>query len=173
MLAVATSVACGLVRSYSVEPKTAALSGWTDTIRPYNYVSEVITTNFDELDSVSGSYCELFGGSLGAGGPYHVSVRTYPGGAEIASGSNTNPGDHKWIRFKLSVLYPESVIKGKQLEFRFTRSNGDSLMYYYAENAYDYGHIIIGGGQLQQPPGTAPDLCMRVYARLRPTTPGW
>jgi len=64
-------------------------------------------------------------------------------------------------------------VKGKQLEFRFTRTGNDSIRYYYAENAYDYGHIVIGGGQLQQPPGSAPDLCMRVYGRMNPVASTW
>jgi len=76
MLAAAASVACGLVRSYSVEPKTAALSGWTDTIRPYNYVSEVVTVNFDEPITAS-----LFCGAKGNGGTYDVNTYSYPGGA--------------------------------------------------------------------------------------------
>jgi hypothetical protein len=97
MLAAAVSVACGLVRSYSVEPQTAALSGWTDTIRPYNYVSQVLTINFDELDSTSGAYCELFAGSKAGGGAYHVSVLTYPGGTEVATGNAGGDVEHDWV----------------------------------------------------------------------------
>ena len=127
LLLLIAGVASPLVVGFHVEPVKAAWSGWTSHQAPNNRVSEVITCNFDELDSTTGSYCELFGGSLGARGPYHVSVRTYPGGAEIASGSNIHPGDHEWVRFNLSVLHPESIVKGKKLEFRFTRSGGDFL----------------------------------------------
>jgi len=128
-------VAYPLVVGYHVEPVEAAQSGWTHR---GDSVAQVITINFDELDSTAGAYCELFGGSLGAGGPYHVSVLTYPGGAEIANGSNINPGDHKWVKFNLSVLHPESIVKGRKLEFRFTRSGQDSIHYYY-DSACGYG----------------------------------
>jgi hypothetical protein len=161
-----------LVRAYSVEPHSAQQSGWTHG--EDGYVSQILTINFDELDSVSGSYCELFAGSRGGGGRYELSVLTYPGGSPIADVAYANGDvDHEWVRFHLQVTRPESIIKGKQLEFKFTRSGGDSVQYYYAENAYDYGHIIIGGTQLQPPPGTAPDLCMRVSGRLRAITSDW
>ena len=42
-----------LVRAFHTEPLSAALSGWTGMMPPYNYVSQVITINFDELDSTS------------------------------------------------------------------------------------------------------------------------
>jgi len=85
-IAASCVAAWALVTAYHVEPRTAAMSGWTRLHAPGDTVSEVITVNFDELDSTSGAYCELFGGSRGAGGAYHVSVLTYPGGAPVASG---------------------------------------------------------------------------------------
>jgi hypothetical protein len=124
MLAVASSVACGLVRSYSVEPKSAALSGWTDTIRPYNYVSEVITTNFDSLTDPA--YIECF---VGDGNPtgYKVEVLTYPGQVTVASGDTDAVRGHTWVHFgHLNVTHPELIVKGRQLEFKFTRSGADS-----------------------------------------------
>ncbi|MFO7639156.1 MAG: hypothetical protein R6X14_07700, partial [bacterium] len=41
-----------LMQAYSVEPVKASWSGWTDTIRPYNYISQTITCNFDSLKRV-------------------------------------------------------------------------------------------------------------------------
>jgi len=125
LLLLIAGVAFPLVVGFHVEPVSAAQSGWTQRLYPNNYVSQVLTTNFDELDSVSGSYCELFAGSRGGGGPYHVSVLTYPGGSPIASGNAGGDVDHKWVKFNLGVDYPESIVKGKQLEFRFTRGGGD------------------------------------------------
>jgi len=146
MLAAAASVACGLVRSYSVEPRTAAESGWTDTIPGRDYVSEVLTVNFDLLDSTSGAYCELFAGTKGAGGQYHVAVLTYPGGFPIGSGDADGEVDHQWTKFKIGVQFPESIVKGKRLEFRFTRSGSDSIQYYTnVGTAYTYGFLRTGG----------------------------
>ena len=125
MLAAAAAAACGLVHSYSVEPKTAAQSGWTRTIQGYDYVSEIITINFDELDSVSGSYCELFAGARGGGGQYNLSVLTYPGGFPIGSGVGNGDVDHKWVRFKIGIDVPDSIVKGKKLTFKFTRAGSD------------------------------------------------
>jgi len=109
MLAAAASVACGLVRSYSVEPKTAALSGWTDTIHPYNYVSEVITVCFDSLTDPA--YIECF---VGDGDPtgYHVEVKTYPGPIQVtvASGNGAALQQQAWARFSnLNVTQAAAV----------------------------------------------------------------
>jgi hypothetical protein len=79
-LALATmlvSVSAGLVRAYSVEPRSASESGWTPWLEPNNYVSEVITVNFD-LPITAALFC----GSSGAGGDYQVSILTYPGDIE-------------------------------------------------------------------------------------------
>ena len=172
LVAAALSPALGLVSAYHVEPVKAAWSGWTPL---YGNVSEVITCNFDELDSMTGAYVELFAGEYGNGGDYNLSIWTYPGGTQIAyklHGKYVRP--QHWVRFdSINVTYPESIVKGKQLEFRFTRTGNDSIRYYYAENAYDYGHIVIGGGQLQQPPGSAPDLCMRVFGRMNSIDSTW
>ena len=101
------------------------MSGWTPWLEPNNYVSQVLTINFDELDSTTGAYCELFAGTKGGGGAYHVSVKTYPGGAEIATGNAGGDVDHEWVKFKLQMYAPESIVRGKKLEFRFTRGGGD------------------------------------------------
>jgi hypothetical protein len=62
-----------LVRSYSVEPRSAQLSGWTHGEDAY--VSEIVTVSFDEPITVS-----LFCGAPGAGGGYEVNILTYPEG---------------------------------------------------------------------------------------------
>jgi len=60
--------AWALVTAYHVEPKTAAMSGWTRVPpHPSYYVSEVITCNWDELDSAAGGYVELFVGPCAPG----------------------------------------------------------------------------------------------------------
>ena len=160
------SSAYGLVSVFHQEPLTAELSGWTRSFEPNNVVAQVITINFDELDSVSGSYCELFAGTEGGGGAYHVSVKTYPGGAEIATGSRDGHVDHKWVRFNLSVLHPESIVKGKKLAFCFTRALPDTLQYYYTNaSGYNYGGLIASyPGALTPTHG----LAMRCYGRMRP-----
>jgi hypothetical protein len=116
----AVSMASGNLRAYAIDPVRADWSGKAD---PEDGVSQVLTCNFDELDSATGAYCELFAGSKGAGGAYHVSVLTYPGGSPIASGNAGGDVDHDWVRFNLAVDYPDSIVKGKQLEF--TRGGSD------------------------------------------------
>ncbi len=118
--------AMALVRAIHIEPVSAAQSGWTRTVQGQDYVSQILTINFDELDSAAGAYCELFAGTKGGGGDYYVSVLTYPGGAEIASGNHNGNVDHEWVKFNLGVRYPDSIVKGKKLEFRFTRTGSDS-----------------------------------------------
>jgi len=115
-------MAHGLVTGFKVEPVKAAWSGKAD---PEDGVAQVITINFDELGNAAGAYCELFAGTEGGGGAYHVSVKTVPGGTEVASASRDGHVDHEWVRFNLSVLHPESIVKGKKLEFRFTRGGSD------------------------------------------------
>jgi hypothetical protein len=53
----------------------------------------------------------------------------------------------------------QSFTKGKQYEFRFTRSGSDSINYYFSDdNPYGYGAIKGGGVQPD-----IRDLCLRVY----------
>ncbi len=127
LTAAVVSSAYGLVSVFHQEPLTAAQSGWTSRWEPNNIVAQVITINVDELDSAAGAYCELFAGTEGGGGTYHVSVRTYPGDFEIATGEADGNVDHKWVKFKLGVSYPESIVKGKKLAFCFTRVGSDPL----------------------------------------------
>jgi hypothetical protein len=128
LLLLIAGAAYSLVVGFHVEPVSASQSGWTHRQYPNTYVSQVITINFDELDSASGSYCELFAGAKGGGGDYHLSVLTYPGGSPIAPDAHADGNvDHEWVRFKIGVSYPESIIRGKKLKFRFTRSWFDSM----------------------------------------------
>ena len=47
------------------------------------------------------------------------------------------------MKFNLGVDFPDSIVKGKKLEFRFTRGGGDSIQYYYDEACgYNYGQMI-------------------------------
>jgi hypothetical protein len=176
LLLLMAGAAFPLVVGYHLDPVKASWSGWThrdDT------VSQILTINFDELDSASGAYCELFAGSKSGGGAYHVSVLMYPGGTEIATGNAGGDVDHDWVKLNLGVLHPESIVKGKQLEFRFSRSGGgggDSIQYYFIDaslnttspTAYPYGFLRVGG---QNDP--TKDLCMRLYARANPVTREW
>jgi hypothetical protein len=118
-----------LVRAFHTEPVSAAQSGWTKHTYGHDYVSQVLTCNFDELDAASGAYVELFAGEYGNGGNYNLSIRTCPGGNQIAyklHGKYVRP--QYWVRFdSINVTYPESIIKGKRLEFHFTRSGSDSV----------------------------------------------
>jgi len=118
------SVAFPLVTGIHIEPVKSAWSGWAPSEFPYNFVSQGITINFDELDSASGAYCELFAGAKGNGGQYNLTVLTWPGGYPIGSGVGNGNVDHKWVRFRLNVLRPDSIVKGKKLTFKFTRSGG-------------------------------------------------
>jgi len=84
----------GLVTGLKVEPVKAAWSGKADPNPLTGGVWQSVTINFDELDSASGVYCELFAGAQGSGGAYHLSVLTNPGGTEIASADAPGDVDH-------------------------------------------------------------------------------
>jgi hypothetical protein len=116
-IAVGCAVSWALVTAYHVDPRTAAMSGWTPWLEPNNYVSEVITVAFSLPITAS-----LFCGSPGAGGGYNVSILTYPGDVQLAHGAADNPGDHAWATCTLYVDRPDSFIKGRQVEVRWTRS---------------------------------------------------
>ncbi len=61
------SIALGLTQAISVEPRTAAWSGWTRTVEPNDRVSQIITCNFDSLGHPG--YVELFAGDACAEKP--------------------------------------------------------------------------------------------------------
>jgi hypothetical protein len=161
LMAAVLSSAYGLVTAYHVEPVKAAWSGWTHRppVSGY-YVSEVITDNFDEL-----VYCEFFNGK-GSNAGIDVQVLTCPGGHLIATGDTNDPGDHKWLRCYLNTSAPDSIVKGKKLEFRFTRSGSDSIQYYYDSNCgYHYGQMI---APYPNPIAPGTGLAMSCYGCMSP-----
>jgi len=161
LLLVAATASHGLVRAYSVEPVSAQLSGWTDTL------SQTLTINFDEPITAS-----LFCGARGTGGDYHVRLYTSPGGVEIARGDTMSPRDHSWATCTLLVSHPDSFIKGRQVEVRWTRSGGDSIEYYYdnSDPYSGYGEMIVG----QSIPFPNPnDLACRVFGRSNRIDSAW
>ena len=86
----------------------------------------------------------------------------------VAQGDTSITGDHKWIRCYFEVDHPESIIKGRTYEVRWTLDGGeDSLVYYYdSTDAYEWGSIILPG---QQAPTDDPrDLASRIYGVLDP-----
>jgi len=126
LMAVVLSSAYGLVSAYHVEPRTSGQSGWTRTVQPNHVVSQVVTMNFDELDSTQGGcYVELFSGGKCTEHGYGLSVTTYPGGTTVAYEYVTEAVEHGWVRFKLNIAYPESIVRGKKSEFTFRRSGPD------------------------------------------------
>ena len=163
LVAVMLSSVYSYVTGYHVEPVKAAWSGWTAF---QGGVSQVITCNFDEFDSASAGYVELFAGEYGQGGAYNLAVTDYVSGQPVASQTGVLPGrDHAWLRFGGITMEPgRAFTKGKKYEFRFTRSGTDSIHYYYdTACGYDYGQMIA-----PYPPSIAPSygLAMRVYGRM-------
>jgi len=154
---VATGLA--LTSVFHVDPRTAAWSGWTE-LGLYNYVSEVLTLNVDSLGPPG--YCELFSGADGAQ-RYYLSVRTFPGNFEVAHGDTVEARGHVWVRCTLEVVYPESLVKGRRYEFRWSRDNGARILYYYDYCATKFDSMIVPGED-QPPPGPIrPALAMRCY----------
>ncbi len=120
---VVTAVA--LTQAYKVEPRTAEWSGWTSIEN--NRVSQIITCNFDSL---AGGYVELFGGANG-GQDYELVVYAYPGGTPVTWSVDCEyEKPYDWVRFDIEssdLRNPDLIVKGKQLEFRFTRAGADSI----------------------------------------------
>ncbi len=149
------STAYGLLKAYEVEPVKAQWSGWTDTMPPNNRVSQTVTCCWD-----STVYVELFTGQ-GSGEEYQVDMLTYPGGFPVAEGYRTDPRSYVWVHFDLNTTYPESIIRGRKYEIRFTRAGQARLNYYFQHgDPYPYGKLRLGGYEQ-----TDQDLCMRVYAK--------
>ncbi len=130
-----------LVTAYHVDPRTAAMSG---KARPDLGVSEVITTNFDSLTDPA--YIECFVGDGDSTG-YHVDVLTYPGPGQVTVASkDTNAArGHTWVHFgHLNVTHPELIVKGRQLEVRFSRASGsDSLQYCHNYCAREHDSMAV------------------------------
>jgi hypothetical protein len=155
-------MASGNLRSYAIDPVRADWSGKAD---PEDGVSEILTINFDEPITAS-----LFCGSPGAGGSYNVDIYAYPGGINALAYAHNVGGteNHQWLTCSLDVVYPDSFIKGRQVEVRWTRGGADSIMYYFQESAsgpnsqspYPYGFLKVNGQG-----DSAKDLAMRCYGR--------
>ena len=116
--------ASALVSAYHVDPQTAAMSGKVSGNPELGGVSEVITVCFDSLTDPA--YIECF---VGDGNPtgYKVEVLTYPGQDPVADGVGDAPHGHAWVRFSnLNVTNPDLIVKGRQLEVRFTQDGSNS-----------------------------------------------
>ena len=126
VLACTSAVALGLTQAYKVEPAQQSWSGWTEG--EDGYVSQIVTANFDELDSVSGGYVQLFTGLRGAGGNYNLEILEAGDGPTVAREDNRPAGlNHAWLTFdRIKMETGQSFTKGKQYEFRFTRSGSDT-----------------------------------------------
>ena len=124
----AAGVAYSLVVGYHTEPRTAEQSGWTSVVSPNHTVSQVVTVNFDELDSAAGGCkVQLFVGSKLTSQLYYMSILTYPGHAPVGDAfGDRSDVDHKWVTFWPEIHRPESIVRGKKLEFRFTRGGSDN-----------------------------------------------
>ncbi|MBM3313967.1 hypothetical protein FJY70_05200, partial [candidate division WOR-3 bacterium] len=150
LLMVAESAA--VVRAYSVEPVCADWSGWTGF---QNTVSEVITCNFDSL-----AYVELFAGAKGAGGAYTATV--LEDGMPLTSSDGDRVPDHAWVRFD-AWTQQVGFTKGKQYEFKFTRSGSDSIQFYFQHgDPYPWGEMKVAGEG-----NTDKDLCMRLSGQMK------
>ena len=167
-----TSMAFPLVTGYHIGPVKAALSGWTGSEFPNNSVSEIVTCCWDELDSASGGYVELFQGDTIGSSPYLLGIYEQPGGVKVAGNPGRPQGKpSSWLKFEVYMEPGMSFTKGKRYEFRFTRSGSDSLEYYYQTgDPYRFG--LLFDPNLNPVPVTW-DLCMRLYARTDPVTPEW
>jgi hypothetical protein len=155
--------ALGLVCAYRVDPVKASWSGWTHS---GDTVAQTLTCNFD-----SPTYVELFVGGIVNGDAYNLDVRDGSTGDRVAHKHNVSQRqDHSWVRFDTLTL-DAAFTKGKQYEFRFTRSGQDSMQYYYQSgNPYDYGLMVVPG---QNPVPLTWDLACRVYGRMNPVDSTW
>jgi hypothetical protein len=160
LLSVAMSL--GLVQVMKVEPVKASWSGRVHRLAPYNYVAQGITCNFDEP-----IYAEYFTGTA-TSQQYQVQM-VIPGTVPlvvVAHGDTTIAGDHKWVRCYFHVDRPDSIIKGRTYQVRWTLASGtDSLMYYYdSTDKYKHGEMVVGD---QVPVPNPFDLACRVMGRLK------
>jgi hypothetical protein len=157
LLLLLTGVAFPLVSVYHLDPVRA---NWSGRVRPDLGVSELITMNADLP-----IFADYFTGTK-TSQQYQVQLK-FPGenGVVVAHGDTTEPRDHVWVRCTLEVDRPDSIIKGRLYEVRWTLSGGDeSLRYYYQTgNPYQWGRIRIGGSDGP----TDWDLAMRCRGSMR------
>jgi hypothetical protein len=125
LFAAVAGIAFCMVRAYSTEPVSAAMSGRIAALD--GRVSETVRCCWDSIAEV-----HYFAGTKGAGGPYQATV--YDAGSIVAQSQVTGQGsDCSWVVFR---TWPISgcFVKGKQYEVRVTRPNAvasDSLEYFY------------------------------------------
>jgi hypothetical protein len=153
--------ALAFIDVYHVVPTTASLNDWTQS---RGWVSETVMCDFDSLVR-----CQLFAGDVGAGGLYCAAV--YDGGNIIAQSHEEPQGrDLSWVSFDVWTFYC-GFIKGRQYEFRFTRSSDDSIDFYYRDDdPYKHGQLLAPGVDPLAP--SVMDLCMRVYGVAKPIREG-
>ncbi len=135
-----TTPAFALVQGMNTEPVKAS---WSGKVRPDSGVGQGLTCNFDVP-----VYAEFFTGTA-TGQQYQVKI-IVPGSdpeVVVAEGDTFEPRSHVWVKCTLDVEFPDSIIKGRRYQVRWTLSGGpDSLVYYYdADNPYKYGELVIGG----------------------------
>jgi len=93
----------------------------------------------------------------------------YDNGVQVMSSNGTQDGDCRWVRFD-NWDYHVAFTKGRQLTVKFTRSGSDSIQFYYDNDPYRYGQLIVG-----QDTYPNRDLACRVYGRTKKvdSKPGW
>jgi hypothetical protein len=117
LLLLIAGVACASVVGYHIEPVKASWSGLAD---PEDGVAQQVVACWDTLERV-----ELFAGAKGNGGTYHVTV--YDGSTPVMSSDGIQTQNESWVKFE---NWDDQVAftKGRQLEFKFTRSGSDSAV---------------------------------------------
>jgi len=73
----AVGAAIGLTRPYAIEPIKAAWSGKVIGDPEIGGVGQTVTCCWDELDSASGGYVELFCGYHESAGKYNLDIKDY------------------------------------------------------------------------------------------------
>lgn len=138
LLTAAYGSGLGLVSVYHVDPVKAPWSGWTHR---GGTLSEIITCNFDSLACV-----ELFAGGIVNWGTYNLDVRDSSTGDRVAHKYNVSQRqDNSWVKFD-TLTIDAAFTKGRQYEFRFTRSGQDSMQYHYQDgNPYEHGLMVVPG----------------------------
>jgi hypothetical protein len=154
------ATAFGYVSVYKTEPVKAA---WSGRVGYDVGVGQGVVCNFAEP-----IYADYFTGTA-TSQQYQVQLKFLgEDGLVVAHGQRYEADDHVWVRCTLNITYPESIIKGRLYEVRWTLSGGsDSLMYYYdSTDRYEWGQIILPDQQVPVPDSR--DLACRVVGRLDP-----